>query len=144
MTTKKPLVLYSGEIEEIRSGDNVTTDANSYTAVADGTLLEYKAVYASGAGSVSYADFAAATTGPAIGISGSEITDTNEGAIIISGVLTMSGLVTGSSYYVGELGSLITSGDLPSGTGSYVQKVGIALSTTQLKVDFEDFTVLNA
>ena len=56
---------------------------------------------------------------------------------IFSGLVTVNALSANTDYFTGINGGVITSANVPSGTGMIIQKVGRALSTTQFLLAIE-------
>lgn len=53
-----------------------------------------------------------------------------------------SGLTIGEEYYLGVNGAIVLEASLPSGTLSIVQKIGIAISATELMIEIGEPTEL--
>ena len=114
-------------------GNNSTTAAS--TAYVDGQniivttgLTAGHAYYVSAANTLSEAGGGISATAPAACVA---ISTTQ---CIVRGTYTTTGLTAGAVYYVPTASGLVTSTE-PSSTGQFVQRVGIALSTTVLMVN---------
>ena len=114
-------------------GDNSTKIAT--TAYVDGQniivttgLTAGHAYYVSAANTLSEAGGGISATAPAACVA---ISTTQ---CIVRGTYTTTGLTAGAVYYVPTASGLVTTTE-PSSTGQYVQRVGIALSTTVLMVN---------
>ena len=103
-------------------------DIGSYGSIITIThsVTSGKCVYMNGA-VPTQADANSPTMMPAIGIS----LGSNE--ILIDGIWTTTGLTAGAEYYVGTDGSPTTTA--PSSSGDQVQRIGVALSTTELLLE---------
>ena len=150
MASVKPLVIKSGQVQEIPAGD--TLDA----AVSEVNLVELEneegaqvdrgdVVYISSAGKISLAQADAALTEKAFAIVyDASIADTATGNVITSGILTgLTGLTAGAKYFLSAATAGLLTDTPPSGSGEFVRPLGIAMSTTELKVDV-DISVLLA
>lgn len=100
-------------------------------------LAQHKLVYIGADGLTHLADPGSASTMPAVGILGAAATANavKDAAgcpyILTSGIVRLPGLTPGAVYYAG------TSGDpTPTPPGANKQVIGIAISTTELKVNF--------
>lgn len=149
MAQKKPLVLNSGQIEQLQSGDYIATgDIPQLTNGNAGSLVIGNAVYASANNTADKARANAVGTANVIGlVSDTTIASAAVGGVQTNGILsatttqwdavagTSGGLTRDVIYYL----SAATAGNItstaPSGAGEFVQKIGIALSTTELKID---------
>ena len=155
MTLRKPLVIVSGQIEQMKSGD--TLDAS----VAEQEILQLtnanmspivigQAVYVQGNDSVDLAIATSSGTTFAVGlVYDASISSSAPGSILTSGVLsatttqwdavagTSGGLTAGTVYFldVSTPGHLTSSA--PTTVGQYVVVIGTAISTTELKLNIE-------
>lgn len=145
MALRKPLVLVSGEIQQLQSGDYITdvelvtlTNSDAATAVI-GEIM-----YIFGADAVKKAKADAAGTAQAMFVAVSASTATTaSGQFQSDGVLAgLTGLTAGATYYL----SAATAGAMtvtpPSTTGQYVVRLGQALSTTEFLIKIERFILL--
>lgn len=148
MAIKKPLVIGSnGEIEQLQAGDIILAGSTtqSFSAINEnaGAISQGQVVYVSSSGNVNLANNAAEATAKAIGVvedasiastaSGSVLTD---GAITIADWTTIAGAATltaGAVYFLDGVDGNITTIP-PTLAGSYVVRIGTAISTTTLEV----------
>lgn len=151
MAQKKPLVLTNGKIEQLQSSDYISeVNLPTATNANAGTLSAGMVVYITTAGgSIDKAKADASGTMDAEGFVVADIASSASGSYQDSGNLTLStsvwdavtgqtgGLTAGSDYYV----SSATAGKItttpPSTTGQFVQPVGTAVSTTEMKIHIQ-------
>lgn len=144
---KKPLVLTNGQIEQLQSTDTITSvEAISLTnGEASVAIVCGMAVYVSGNDTVKRAKADAVGTTPVFGLAVDASTAAAAaGGFYTDGILalttgqwdavagTTGGLTAGTRYYL----SGATAGNITStapATG-FVQEIGVALSTTELKI----------
>lgn len=150
MAIKKPLVLNAnGEIEQLQSGDSLASaELLQQTNGNAGALVICTPVYSSNNDTVDKARANAVGTVNVIGLMADVSTAAGAlGAVQLDGILTAStaqwdvvtggagGLVKDTIYYL----SSATAGKLasvaPTVAGEFVIRVGIAISTTELKID---------
>jgi len=150
MTARKPLVVVSGRIQQLQSGDTLdatVSEKDVVSMIADATLIAGNAVYAAAAGHCDKARANAAATSRVIGLATTAITSGASGSIQTNGVVTLTtgewdavagttgGLTYNTIYYLSAgTAGLITS-TAPSTTSQLVVQLGIALSTTELYLD---------
>lgn len=153
MALKIPLVLTSGQIQQLQAGDSLNASCNEVDVISmtnsnAGAIVICAPVYVDGAGTVDLAQAdAAATTeilglvavSPSIGIAGS-------GNIQTDGILAGStdqwdavtgdagGLTPGSVYYVDPDTAGMLTTTAPTTAGDFVIRVGVALSTTEMDI----------
>lgn len=155
MSTRKPLVIVSGQVERLQSGDLI---ANEYVtppilnATNDNgsTINICEAVYLKSDGDVDLAKADAIATADVLGVVyDATIASAAEGNIAIGGIMTATtgqwdavtgdsgGLTPGSVYYLdaSTAGNLTTTA--PDTDGQVVTRVGKALSATQMYVNPE-------
>ena len=148
MAIKKPLVIGSnGEIEQLQAGDNILAGSTtqSFSAINEnaGAISQGQVVFVSSSGNVNLANNAAEAAAKAIGVvedasiayatSGSVLTD---GAITVADWTAIAGastLTAGSVYFLDGVDGMITTTP-PTLAGSYVVRIGTAISTTTLEV----------
>ena len=135
MATKIPLVLnIAGDIEELQPGDEISDpspDKVTYTTGED--IAAFDAVYLSAADTVMKAKANSAATMPAIGVALSAVLSGNPIEVQIKGLITgMTGLTAKAKYYVSEATAGLLTATAPTGSGEFVQHIGIAKSTTAL------------
>lgn len=161
MAVQKPLVIIDGQIQQIPSGDTLSSassevDVVSMTNANAGSIVIGTPVYVSAAGSVNKANAAASGTTKVLGlVKDASISAAASGFIQTDGILsattgqwdavagTTGGLTAGTIYYLSTTAGLLSS-TAPSGSGQYVMKVGMALSTTELEIDTDRGGVLLA
>mgnify|MGYP005834837459 CR=1 FL=1 len=120
------------------------------TNVNAGDIVKGTPVYVHSSGNVDKADAGAASTTRVIGlVADTSIATTTAGNIAVAGILSATtgqwdaitgqtgGLTAGAVYYLsdGTSGTLTTTA--PVADGSYIAPVGIALSTTQMKIQID-------
>jgi hypothetical protein len=155
MAIRKPLVLSnSGDIEQLQSGDSISnpatitlTNGESSVAMTAGMIS-----YMTGtADSVKRAIASGMSTGRAFAFcTSTSISAGSMGQFQADGVITLSsttlwdavvtggsgGLTSGAPYYVDPSTAGFITATAPSTTGQVVQKVGTAMDTLSLKIDF--------
>lgn len=149
MAIKKPLVLGSnGEIEQLQPGDSIvagsTTQSFSATNSNTGAITIGQVVYVDGAGSVNLAKADNETTAKAIGlVEDASIATLDTGMILTDGTLTSSDwtsvtgsaiLTPGSVYFLSDTTAGQITTTPPTLSGSFVVRIGTAISTTTLEV----------
>jgi len=153
MALRKPLVIVNGQIEQIQSGDTldaVVTEQEIITLTndesADATVIGM-AVYIDADDGCKQAKADAVGTAKPIALCKSaSVTASETGSFITSGVLaatttqwdavagTTGGLVAGTTYYLSTATKGLLTATAPSTVGQFVVEIGIAISTTELKV----------
>jgi hypothetical protein len=139
MATRKPLVLVSGEIQQLQSGDTLgisseTGQATLTNSDAAGAVVgEIFYVFGSDSLKKAKADAGATCTGN-LWMATAIIAAAATGVFQENGVVTgLSGLTPGAVYYL----SAATAGAMtvtpPSTTGQYVVRLGTALSATEFQ-----------
>jgi hypothetical protein len=151
MAQKKPLVLNSGQVEQLQSGDYIqTVDIPQLTNGNAGSLAIGTPVYASGNDSVDKAKADAVGTVNVIGlIADASVASAATGGVQMDGVLTATttqwdavagttgGLTKDVIYYLDPSTAGKLTSTAPSAAGQYVKEIGIAISTTELKIDIK-------
>jgi hypothetical protein len=150
MALKKPIANYSGNMEELRSGDDLDVPTTgpqlvSFTNANASPITQGMVVYLSAADNVDIAKAnAIGTIKPIAGlVNDASIAASASGYIVTDGPLTVSDwtavvggttLTAGAEYFV----SAATAGKLtataPSASGNIVQKIGYAINTTTMMV----------
>ena len=156
MSVKKPLVISNGRIEQLQAGDRIdmgnTVSKNSINA---GTVVVGQPMYVVGA-DANVAHGGAITKIKVAGLVMEDAAPQTQVSIMAVGIMTATaaqweavtgnpaGLVTGKSYYLvadapfpGKLQEMA-----PSEDGQFVVHVGIALSSTQMKIQIEQPVLL--
>ncbi len=149
MATKIALTMYDGEIGQLKAGDtlDITASSNqqfSATNQTAGVIYIGQPVYIQGANMVDLALADAKATSGVIGlVADASIDSSAVGTILTDGILTSTDwtavvgeatLTVGSVYFLSDTvaGTLTTTA--PTTTGSFVTRVGTAISTTTLEV----------
>lgn len=160
MAVQKPLVIISGQIQQIPAGDTLSAAASEVGVFsknsATQTLVIGCPVYAASATTVEKAAANAAGTSKVVGLMQSVSTGIGvSGFIQQDGVLTATtgqwdavagttgGLTFNVIYYLSATAGLLTA-TAPAASGNYVKPVGIALSTTELQIQINPADVLLA
>lgn len=152
MAQKKPLVLNSGQIEQLQSTDYVqSAELPQLTNANAGSIPIGTPVYASANDSVDKAKADAVGTVNVIGlVAETSIAAAGTGGIQMDGVLTATtgqwdtvagtsgGLTKDVIYYLSAATSGILTSTAPSVAGQYVKEIGIAISTTELRINIKN------
>lgn len=148
MAIKKPLVIGSnGEIEQLQAGDNILAGSTtqSFSAINEnaGAISQGQVVFVSSSGSVNLANNTSEATAKAIGVvEDASIAPTASGSVLTDGTITVADwtaiagaptLTAGSVYFLDGVDGNITTIP-PILAGSYVVRIGTAISTTTLEV----------
>jgi hypothetical protein len=157
MSLRKPLVIVGGQIEQIQSGDTldaIVTEQELITLTndesSDATVIGMPVYIDAADGCKQAKADAAATTKTVALCKDASITAGQTGTFLTSGILSATtaqwdavkntgtgGLAPGSPYYL----SAATKGKItltaPATVGQYVQELGVALSTTEMKVNIK-------
>lgn len=155
MALRKPLVIVSGQVQRLQSGDTIETPGlYNRTNGNAGAIVIGQPVYVDAPGSVDLALANALATSDVLGlVADTTIASAASGGILTDGRLTattgewdavtgqVGGLTSGSKYYLDEntVGNLTTTA--PSANGDVVAPVGQALSTTEMEINI-DHTIL--
>ena len=149
MATKIALALYDGEIAQLKAGDtlDITASSNqqfSATNQSTGAIFIGQPVYIAAADTVDLALADAKATSGVIGlVLDASIDSSVVGTILTDGILTSTDwtavvgaatLTVGSVYFLSDTvaGTLTTTATTTA--GSFVTRVGTAISTTTLEV----------
>jgi len=152
---RKPLVIISGQVQQLPSGD--TLDAS--TAEVDVVTLTNgnaspivigSPVYSDAAGSVDLAQANASGTVEVLGfVKDTSISASASGSIQTDGILAATtgqwdivtgdtgGLVAGTVYYLDPTTAGKLTATAPTTTSQYVVRVGKAISTTEMEISIE-------
>lgn len=148
MALRKPIVLNSGQLEQLQSEDILTPVPNSLTVINEqiDPILIGGSVYISSANSIKYAKADLIGTKDVIGICIEDIAPSGSGTIQVDGLLTltteqwdlatgdMGGLTPGATYFLSD----VTAGRItkvPPGVDEhYVVKIGVAISTINFEI----------
>lgn len=148
MAIKKPLVIGSnGEIEQLQAGDNILAGSTtqSFSAINEnaGAISQGQVVFVSSSGNVNLANNTTEAAAKAIGVvEDASIAPTASGSVLTDGAITVADwtaiagaptLTAGSVYFLDGVDGNITTIP-PILAGSYVVRIGTAISTTTLEV----------
>lgn len=155
MAAKKPLVLNGGQIEQLQTGDTLDAsvsevDVVSVTNGESTAVVICTPVYVSAAGAVKKAQANASGTVQLLGLMKSTSVEASAtGTVQTDGIFTATtaewdvatggtgGLTAGSVYYLSAATAGLLTTTPPSATGSFIDRVGLALSTTDLDITIE-------
>ena len=154
MATRKPLVIVSGQIEQLQSGDSLSgpfaeIENLAQTSGEAGGIVIGMAVYSSAIDTVKMAKANALSTSQVLGIAQSTFVTTGPGTIQSSGVIalttaqwdavagTSGGLAYGVVYYLDPATSGKITATAPITAGQTVVRVGTAISTTELVINIQ-------
>ena len=151
MAQKKPLVLNSGQIEQLQSTDYIANnDIPQLTNGNAGSIVICTAVYASGANTVDKAKANAVGTTNVIGlVYDATIVAAASGGVLMDGILsattgqwdavagTTGGLTRDTIYFLSSATAGLLTATAPTSVGEFVVSVGIAISTTELKIEIQ-------
>ena len=139
---KKPLVLTSGEIEQLQAGDSLSPVPNSLvlTNGDTGTIPIGNPVYISSTDTFIHA--VGEDSPNAVGLTAEEILATEAGNVQTDGKLVATtaewdavtgqtgGLTPGGTYYLGYFGGL----SIVPPAGGFLVRLGIAINSTSLEI----------
>jgi hypothetical protein len=153
MALRKPLVIVSGQIQQLQAGDTVDAavsgevDVVSLTNDNAGSIVIGAPVYVSSADGVDLAQADAVATVEVLGlVQDTTILTTASGNIQTDGILSAStaqwdavtgetgGLTAGGVYYLDSATAGMLTQTPPSTTGHFVLRVGKAISTTDMEI----------
>ena len=151
MALKKPLVLTSGQIEQLQSTDYIgQVDIPQLTNGNVGSIVIGTPVYMSANNTVDKAKADAIGTTNVIGlVYDASITAAAAGGIIMNGIITATtgqwdtvagtsgGLTKDVYYYLDAATAGKITSTAPSAVGQFIVQVGIGLSTTDLKIEIQ-------
>lgn len=152
MALRKPLVLNSGQVQQLQSGDTLDApqsggDQMVLTNANAGTLAPGSPVYISANDSVDKAKADAVGTKNVFGLAAASITAAAAGPVMLSGVLTLTtgqwdtafgttgGLTKDVLYYLSAATAGVGTTTAPSTVGQYVVELGLGISTTEMKIN---------
>ena len=156
MAVQKPLVIISGQIQQIPAGDTLSAAASEVDVVsltAGATVVALCPVYISAANEFNKAAANASGSAKVIGFAQDAINAAASGLIQTDGIITgttgewdavagtTGGLTAGTAYFLSGTAGLITD-TAPSTSGHRIVKVGTAISTTDLEISISDSTLL--
>jgi len=157
MATRIPLVLVAGQIQQLQSADTISVPSVTAGVVLQqtndeaGPIVIGTPVYNDANDGVKKAKADAAGTKDVIGlVKDASIANGVAGAIQCDGVLaastaqwdavfgTTGGLSKGQRYYLSAATAGQGTATAPSSVGNYVMELGIAISTTELRIGMGD------
>ncbi len=153
MTIRKPLVMNGGQIEQIQSGDSLA-EVDLWQPIAAAALTAGMVVYVSTNDTVNKAKADSGSTAKPVGLCAADIASSAVGPVQDSGVLSLTttqwdavagttgGLTAGTLYYLSAATAGSITSTAPSTVGQYVIQIGLALSTTELKIDIKQSVLL--
>ena len=142
MAARKPLVLVSGEIQQLQSGDTLSAatsevDVVSLTNGDVGAHALGEVIYISAASTGKKAKADAGATVHAMAFATGAVSAGASGVYQTDGILAgLTALTAGAVYYLSAATAGAMSTTAPSSTGEYVVRLGIAISTTELEISF--------
>jgi hypothetical protein len=160
MAARKPLVLVSGQIQQLQSTDSLDAPQSGGDIVLQtndeaGSVVIGTPVYNDAADGVKKAKADAAGTTKVLGlVRDASITAAASGAIQINGILTATtgqwdtafgtsgGLTFGTRYYLSSATAGLGTSSATSTVGQYVVELGIGVSTTELRLNGEFRAIL--
>lgn len=148
MALKKPLVLNSGQIEQLQTGDYISDVAlPQLTNGNAGSLVIGTAVYVSANNTVDKARADAVGTVNVVGlVADTSISAAATGGIQMDGVLsattgqwdavagTTGGLTRDVIYYLSAATAGLITSTAPTVAGQFVVEIGIGISTTEMRI----------
>jgi hypothetical protein len=151
MGLKKPLVLTSGQIEQLQSTDYISAlQIPQFTNGNAGSIVIGAPVYSSANNTVDKAKADAVGTANVIGlVYDASIAAAGSGGVLLDGVLTATtgqwdavagttgGLTKDVIYYLSAGTAGLLTSTAPSSAGQFVVAVGIGLSTTDMKIEIQ-------
>ena len=160
MASRKPLVLINGQLQQIPTGDTIAVPVTGQTLISQTngesvSIVIGTPVYSSGNDTVKKAKADASGTISLVGlVYDTSVATSAAGNVITDGVLsattaqwdavagTTGGLTAGTDYFLSAATAGLMTATAPSTAGQYVQKVGRAISTTEMRLLIESANVL--
>lgn len=160
MALRKPLVIVSGQIQQLQSADTLDAVQSGGVSVNQtnneaGAIVIGTPVYNDVANGVKKGRADASGTTKVVGlVRDVSITAAASGAIQTDGILTATtgqwdavmgttgGLTVGTRYYLSATTAGLGTATAPTTVGQYVVELGIAMSTVDLKVNAYNDTIL--
>jgi predicted RecA/RadA family phage recombinase len=155
MTLRKPLVCVNGQIQQIQSGDTLDITGEGSVTLTNNeatSLVICTPVYIDAADGVKKAKADASGTMKVFGlVKSASIEASASGEIQVENVLTATteqwdtvagttgGLTAGTTYYLSATIAGEITATAPTTTAQYVVPVGVAISTTELKINISAF-----
>lgn len=151
MAVKKPLVMTNGQIEQLQSTDSISSvEIPQMTNNNAGSLVIGTPVYSVANSAVDKAKADAVGTANVIGlVADASISAAASGGVQMGGILnattgqwdtvagTTGGLTKDLFYYLDPTTAGKLTPTAPTAAGQYVVCVGIAISTTELKIEIQ-------
>ena len=154
MAVRIPLVISSGEIQQLQSGDTIAVNVSGVNEIAmtndeAGSIVIGAIVYTDAASGVKKAKADASGTALPLGlVAQTSIASAASGIIGTSGVLTFTstaqvdavfgttgGFTFNTRYYLSAATAGLATSTAPSTVGQYVVELGQALSTVDFKIN---------
>lgn len=158
MAIRSPLVIVSGRVQQLQAGDSLDIRADQYqiTNGEAAPVVIGAPVYMFGAGSFKKARANAVATANVVGLVGQSPSIANgvPGAVTIDGILSATtaewdavtgdagGLTFDARYWLDPATAGKITKTAPTTVGQLVVYIGIALSTTEMKVEIADGILL--
>lgn len=157
MALRKPLVLGAdGRPQQLQSGDTLSagSEVSQVNQTADAALVAGNVVYSSAADHVNKAQANASGTTLALGLATAAISSSASGQIQTDGILSLTttqwdavagttgGLTFGTTYYLDPTTAGKITATCPTTVGQYVVIVGVAISTTELRIGIREPVLL--
>lgn len=156
MAIRIPLVIVSGEIEQLQSGDTINVNVSGVNEIAltndeVGAIVIGTPVYMDAASGVKKGKADAGGTSLLIGlVAQTSISAAASGIVGTSGVLTFAnttqvdavagttgGFAFGTRYYLSAATGGLMTATSPTTVGQYVVEIGTAISTIDLKIEIQ-------
>lgn len=155
MALRKPLVIISGQVQQLSSGDTLDASAAEVDVVVltngnASAIVIGSPVYSDAAGSVDLAQADASGTVEVLGfVKDTSISASASGSIQTDGILAATtaqwdivtgdtgGLDAGAVYYLDPTTAGKLTATAPTTTSQYVVRVGKAISTTEMEISIE-------
>lgn len=143
MASRKPLVLNGGEIQQLQAGDtlNATVNEVDIISLTNGDASAHAlgdVVYISAADTAKKAKSDASPTNRALAVAIAAISAAAVGSYQSDGIIAgLTGLTAGAFYYLSDATAGLMTTTAPTTTGSYVTRLGIAISTTEFELRIE-------
>jgi len=152
---RKPLVIISGQVQQLSSGDTLDASAAEVDVVVltngnASAIVIGSPVYSDAAGSVDLAQADASGTVEVLGfVKDTSISASASGSIQTDGILAATtaqwdivtgdtgGLDAGAVYYLDPTTAGKLTATAPTTTSQYVVRVGKAISTTEMEISIE-------
>jgi hypothetical protein len=153
MTIRKPLVIASGQIQQLQSGDTLQ-EVEQLQSITDAIFIAGQVVYSSAAGHVDKAKADSATTAKVIGLAVAAASSGATVGVQCSGVVTLTtgewdacigttgGLTYNTVYYLSGATAGLGTSTAPSTVGHRVVQLGTAISTTELLINIKQSVLL--